>query len=621
MTRAIPLLALLAACSGQEIGVEEGLLGQGPLSPYPNGLLFTEGQLDLPVEAVPIAVHPDEGTLLTPFPADRVAWRTGLSSGQASVLVIDDVDASALPGWHSSQAGSSGVRMYDLDTGLALPVMAELDAWCTTAGLDTDPCEGARPSLIVRPLVALERDHRIAVVVTTAAAPRPEHYDRVMRERKGPVVEHQAELHERLAEVGVAEDEIAVAWDFPVADAGTPLRSALSQVAVPDVTTFIADVVQSSDNDDDVPPGIWKVIEGRLTVSDFLIDDRTLDAAADGTVALTGTVEADVHITIPESARSGTDAPVLLFGHGLFGSPQGYLGDQDDEQQVSAVAATLGAVTVATTMRGLTANDRLEALEVAADFGKFPLVTDRVIQGQAATRALLEAAANGLFEQPDLLGSEGQAVTDGSDVIYYGISLGGIEGQVLLAQDYPIDAAVLHVPGGMWSTMLERSTQWTPFELVIARAIESPSDRQLLYAISQSLWDPVDPINYVPELRDKTFLLQESLGDEQVANLTTRIMARSVGVPVLEPAVEVPWGIETTSSPSGPGARALTQFDPMVGIPDDVNRPASNTRAHSIPRTWANTRDQTIEFLTRGQRGTVVHTCGADPCSEANTGG
>ncbi len=615
--RWFPLLLVLSACGKEEVLPETGMLGQGPVMPYPNGLLIdADGFVDLPVDALPL---PIDGT---PLPVETLRWRRGFSSGQTSMVVLDDVDQAELPHWRNPTPGEGGVRMVDLDTGVWLPVFAELDAWCDINAETDVECNDTTPALLVRPLQALTRDHRVAVVVTTDAAPRPEFYDMVIDGgAKGPVVDHQRALHDELAQAGVPSDSIAVAWDFPIHDGGMPLRSALAEVDVP--TSWSFDVVRDRDDGDALPPGIWRSFEGTITVTDFLVDDLLLDQQADGSALPTGEVEAYILVTIPESLRDSTagTAPVLVFGHGLFGHPRGYLNDESDTDQVAAITNDLGAITVSTTWRGLTQDDRLEALQTAADFGKFPLVPNRVVQGHAAVRAILLAASQGgLFDDSQLAGASGQTLSDGQDVIYYGISLGGIEGQVLMAQDFPVSAAGLHVPGGMWSTMLERSTQWTPFELVIGGTLPRPNDRQMAYNVAQLWWDPVDPINYVPELAGKSLLYQESIGDEQVANMTTRVLARSVGVPVLEPVADPPWSIQTATGPIGPGQAALVQYDPMVGVPDDVNRPAGNTKAHSIPRTWPGARQQVVDFLAVDARGTVVHHCGTGPCSAENPG-
>ena len=253
----------------------------------------------------------------------------------------------------------------------------------------------------------------------------------------------------------------------------------------------------------------------------------------------------------------------------------------EDSSAVLQLADELGAIVVATDWRGLEADDRIEAIEVAGDFGRFPVITDRLVQAHVNQRTLLALVQEGsLLEHTFFTGDSGQQLGDPDTVVYYGISLGGIEGQVFMAQDPGVEAAVLHVPGGFWSTMLERSTQWPLFELVMEDTVPSPHDRQLLYAISQLFWDPVDPVSWTGELGAQTILMQEAIGDEQVPNMTTEALARSIGLPLLSPEVRLPYGLELASE-LAVGSSALVQFDPMVGEPEDINRPPSLSGAHS----------------------------------------
>ncbi|MBA2321736.1 MAG: hypothetical protein H0V89_11335 [Deltaproteobacteria bacterium] len=421
-----------------------------------------------------------------------------------------------------------------------------------------------------------------------------------------------------LGALGLRADEIAVAWEYPVGAGTLPLQSALAAAEPPGAWQF--DRIRDVDAGDSVPPLTWRAAEGSFTATSFLVDDRTLDLVA-GEALPTGTVEAALYVHIPMSVRdapAGT-VPVLLFGHGIFGEPSSYLDEADDPSDLLALADEGGFIVVATTWRGLTADDRVGAIEAAGDFGSLSIVTDRLVQGQVNMRTLLELVRAGDFVQDDVFrGVSGQLLADPTRVVYYGISLGAIQGAVLLAQDPPIDAAVLHVGGGVWSTMLERSSNWPLFELALKNVVPDPYDRQQLYAFSQLLWDPADPIAWTPELSGATFLLQESIGDEQVPNLTTEIVARSIGLPLLQPSVTRPFGVETVEAPLPADSRALVQFDPEVPLPEDTNRPASFSGAHAAPRLWPGTRHQILAYLLEDR--VVIHPCGAAPCAASNPG-
>ena len=139
--------------------------------------------------------------------------------------------------------------------------------------------------------------------------------------------------------------------------------------------------------------------------------------------------------------------------------------------------------------------------------------------------------------------------------------------------------------------------------------------RQRLYALSQLWWDSVDPIAYTEDIAPNNLLYQIAMGDEQVPNMTSYTLARSIGMPLVEPAVEPVYGLSTVSTPAVHG---LVQLDPGVGPPPDVNRPATDTGAHTRPRIYPGTIDQIVTFLESGQ---IEATCGASPCSHSNNGG
>lgn len=598
-------LALTACTPAPPPGV--GIVGDSLLDPFPTVLQMRGGHVD--IQGLPQA----EGG--TPVPVDRVAWRTGFSPVQVSVVHLAGVVPGALPSWRSPTPGEGGVRLVDLDTGTFLPVVAELDANAT------DPTTAA---LLIRPLQAIPAGHTAAVVVTTEAATRPARFDALIGkhppEDLADVADHFRGLVDTLVGLGISEDQIAIAWDYPVGDGTAPLASALDQLPVSD--TWSIDTVRNEDDGDRVAPHTWRAASGTVEVPWFLGDDEWLALNADGTVSSQGKQRVLLYVHIPESVKdapAGT-VPVVVFGHGLLQRPEFYLDNDQDAEGVLAMLDRAGAIAVATKWLGLSADERVDALTVASDFGKLPIVTDRLVQGVAQTRALVDLAKHGgLLDDPVFEGATGQPLPDPDHVLYYGISLGGIEGATLVGTGAEVDAAVLHAGGGAWSTMLERSADWHLFDLAMHTSMPDASDRQLLYATSQLFWDAVDPADWIDGIASgPPVLWQECYGDDQVPNLTTEIIGRSVGVTLLDPAIRVPYGLSEANSPIPAPARAMAQFDPEVGEPPDANEPAPVTNAHTIPRVWPGAWEQTAHFLT--SRGEVVHYCGADPCSASNPG-
>lgn len=583
-----------------------GALVDGPLNPFPSAeLVGDDGRLAFPEGLLP----KKEGG--TDMDVTRLNWRTGFSRVQPAIARLPvAVDAASLPGLDAIGTGGS-VRIVDLDTGLEVPCFAELDAY-------PDAAEDGRQALIVRPMAAMDVGHRVAVVITDAVtsggAPLslPQWADAKANDA------HYAELEGDLNALGT--DGVALAWDFPVGDGTAITRSLAGQVQTPDAYAFTR-VVDVDTEPGALPAGVWKKIEGSYTVQSWLAEDTVFELADVPLPVDQGTAEATLYVHVPESVRgapAGT-VPVVVFGHGILAEPGYYLDSDDDTSRVIELSNRMGAIFVGTTWRGLTRTDQDEAIFVANDFGRFPELTDKLAQGVANNLALVKLLDEGaLLDAPELAAADGQPLADRSRLYWYGISLGAIEGAVTLAQQTRIEHAVLHVGGSAWSTMLERSSNWPTFEYLVVQGIPDPYDRQVLYATSQLLWDGVDPASYVDDLRGRGFLWQESIGDEQVPNLTTELLMRSVGVPLATPSATAPYGLDAVALPTT--APAMVQFDPELGLPPAENRPAQESGAHTGPRTWEGALQQTAGFFAAGAEGRVEHFCGSGPCSASSPG-
>jgi hypothetical protein len=330
-----------------------------------------------------------------------------------------------------------------------------------------------------------------------------------------------------------------------------------------------------------------------------------------------GEVDAELRVYVPESVRNAEPGtvPVWIFGHGLFGKPDMYLGDTDDPSKVAKLADEAGAIVFATVWRGFKDSDRVHAIHIANDFGRVNEISERLTQGVANVIALSRLILEGdILDDPALMG-----LPDANgELRYYGISLGGIAGAVTISNNPRISHAVFNVGGGAWSTMLERSSQWIPFDWIMVDMVPSPRNRQLMYALSQLFWDPVDPMNHLDGLRGRSVVWQEALGDEQVPNMTTRMLARAVGAAHLAPVVEPVNGIPLATNPNSlPG---YVQYDPETELPAEANRPGIPSGAHSIPRTWPGCRQQIARFNDWEDPGVLLHFCGDSPCSKSNPG-
>jgi hypothetical protein len=606
----ISLALFLAACGpGDDAKPKEVGAEKRAHFPFPSMHIMKDGFVNLP-DDLP---HSTDGT---PVAVDRLRWREGFSVVQSAVVDLNhDVDPASLPG-QSLPMTDGSVQLWDLTSETPILCFAELDS--------AERVDGEFPVLIVRPQEVMIPGHRVAVVLTDAVKtlegvgmPVVDWYADLQRGVPGvglgEWVEHYRSLEDDLEDLGV--EGITLAFDFPISDGGAPVRHLATETGVPG--EYVIDEIRSTDDGVLMPQGGWQQLYGTYTVDNWLVDDLHFELDVDGMPIRQGTVEAELNIYIPESARDAEPGtvPVWIFGHGLFGTPDAYLRDRDDPSRVAKLADEAGAIIFATVWRGFKDSDRIHAIQIAEDFGRVHEISERLSQGVANVVALSRLIVEGnVLDDPALHGLPDQ----NGELRYYGISLGGIAGAVTLANNSRISHGVFNVGGGAWSTMLERSSQWIPFDWIMVEMVPSNRDRQLMYALSQLFWDPVDPMNHVEALRGRSVVWQEAIGDEQVPNMTTRMLARAVGATQLEPVVESVVGLETGTGPIElPG---YVQFDPEVELPAQANQPAVPSGAHGAPRTWPGTRQQIVLFNDWVAPGVLLHFCGMAPCSESNPG-
>ncbi len=570
----LTLMWLSAACN--QAPNEEGLLGQGWVDTYPSRhLLDEQGHVDIDSAWIP--------SVDTPMPTDDLRYRKGFSVSQTALLNHPGVNADAM----------GHVHLVDLTSGEVHPSFAELDA------IDQDV-------LLVRPLRVLPEGHDIAVVVGSQALERPEAFQLLLEGERLP--EWQAHYQSVLADgakaLGVGESEIGLVWDFPVEDGSLHLRT-LSENTHPTGSYTWLD-----EDTTNLPPGVFKQVTGTFEVDDWLVDDTRFELDADGVPQVQGTRQAHLFVHVPESVRGkelGT-VPVLIFGHGLLQSPEGFLADKDDPSNFVELFNRMEVIVVSTQWRGLCRDDLADVVWVANDMGRLPEVTDRLGQGVANTLALMELIQDGpLMDDPAF---EGLANPD--QLLYYGVSLGGILGAVTLAQTDRIDHAVLHVGGGAWSMTFPRSANWEDFEGLVEGGISSSADRQLLYAMMQLYWDPVDSVSYGQKLEGRSVLLQMSVNDDEVTNMGTIMLAESADWPSLGGAVP---GMPPVQAPTvGP---VIASYDAELGDPDIGNQPSERTGAHREPRLWESAKLQTLHFLV-DEPGQVQSYCQEAVCTPAD---
>jgi dienelactone hydrolase len=234
-------------------------------------------------------------------------------------------------------------------------------------------------------------------------------------------------------------------------------------------------------------------------------------------------------------------APLVLFGHGLNSSASeaGSVADRVSASlgiAVASVAAlhhgdhpTAAGGTDPLAFLGVTLEGlQVDAIAMRASF-------DQTTADRLQLLQLLRA-------DPDVDG-DGRADLDVERISYLGISLGGLLGPALLANDDRIDAAALVVGGGYlirFVTDMELLQLAMPL-LASLMGGQDALDRWLI--VAQTAVDGSDPASWAPDvLGDREaaphLLLEVATQDEVVPPATGKALARALGLPHVAPVVE-----------------------------------------------------------------------------------
>jgi hypothetical protein len=439
-----------------------------------------------------------------------------------------------------------------------------------------------------------------------------------------------------LAAAGVPEKDLVVAWDFVTGSDEAITGHVLSMrdqglAAVgPQGAGYTVTAV-----DENLDAEVLRRVRGTFTVPQFLDNadetkaeaELTFDAA--GNPQLVGTYQAPFTILVPAVAATKGPLPVVLYGHGLFNTGELELGDATGSY-VQDFANLEGYVVVATDWIGLSAHenplssDTNQALSYAlTDFNDFPWITDRLQQALVNAMVLARTMVGAIVTDPTMTvtGKAGGApVADPTRLTYYGISLGGIMGLSFMGYDPDVTRGVLGCGGGFWASLFERSVNWKEAKLIIPASYPDSLDEQLLLELAQMQFDYSDPANVAPHVLSsplpgvpaKQLLMQMGLDDAQVSNVTTEMIARTTGIPLLSPAVTQPYGMTPVA---GPLASALTTWDVHgMPIPPDTNQtPDEDNEVHEAIRRIPQAEQQIEMFNATGA---VLDTCGGQPCVE-----
>ena len=587
-------------------------------------VVLTEAALPRTAADVPFdftVTHPIDG--FSPHQPIMAYFPTGVTT-DGVVFHTDDPTKSQ---WPDSKA-----LLIDAETGKAVPAWAEIDM------STPNPPERA---FVVRPFTRLENGKRYIVALQGLFASNedgtkgeiaktPAGFMRIRDKQAasdpvlGPIAErYEKEIFPALLALGVSRDKLQLAWDFTVSSEENNTRDLLALQAdlIPKLTANAPAVTVKSvvENTPQQNENIWLRIEGTIRVPLYLTNDQIgakLFRDAAGKIAQNGEAEVPFTLQLPHSANPADanfePARMLEYGHGFFGLQEeinyGFMRGFTNEQKYAAASVDWWGM--AEPDINIVIQNALEKQGEMFDF------VDRLHQAMANFIALSYALKGPIAELPALQRFN-KPLYDPAKLYYYGISQGAIFGVTMLALNPLIDRAALGVGGGPYSLMMSRSASFSQLYGLLQSKIQSPLAIAKLLMLSQGTWDRVDPMTYAPHLLTNTFpgspanrhlLLQNGIGDHSVNNLSTHLVARAIGIPLLEGASAPIWGLNTTA---GPADDALVMADyklpTLPGVYYAVPTDAEKNGVHEDVRQNPKLKAQIDAFFQ--PNGTITNTC------------
>ena len=500
--------------------------------------------------------------------------------------------------------------------------------------VDVDPRaeDPGRRAIVIHPLVALE--HRTRYVVALRRVERPDGAPAAPAEgfrrlRDGeaagepalaPLIDRfETDIFAPLAAAGWERADLQLAWDFTVGsreeDTTDMLRVrelTLAWLEKNQPTIAVTEVIDDPPDQDNVA----RVVHGTVTGPLFLAEDApgaALARDADGNVMENGTTTFDFVAVVPASvAAAAGPGLALAYGHGFFGGLAEVEGGS-----ARTIADSVGAVLFGIVWVGMSTGDIGVLLNnLAGEPSRTVSFADRVHQAMA-NWIVMGAAIEG-----PLLAEEALQRTPGGEPFYapdplgfIGISQGAILGGVMTGLNPSLDRICLQVGGAGFTHMMFRARPFDDFLLLISAILPDAMDQQIFAASLQRSFDRFDPGNYAGYLlaeplgEARPLLLQVGLGDVSVPNLGSFLLARLIGVPLVEPSPAEVYGLDTTPGPA-PAGLTLFDFGIDLSVYDQAQPALEDNEVHEGVRLEPAALDELGGFL---RDGTVVHPCDG-PC-------
>lgn len=639
MMRRLLLLAVAVLVGSAPAGVAVAAQPQpaDSLLPFPSDR-FTVADRSSPTGR---RVHFPAGALpanVTGKHIDPAEWnrQDGFSPGTPILVHVPRLDPVAsgiapVTDIGRSLAADAPILLVNTRTWQRTPYWAELDAHAAD--------QPDRQLLIIRPAVALREATRYLVVL------------RDLRDSAGALLRppgRTGDLRKDLGRAGVASRHLYLAWDFTVASApgltGRALRMRDDAFGTLGRRAPAFTVNQVTDYTAEQDTRIARQVRGTVTVPSYLTGTggpgsrlHYGPAGGDGRPPTAGalptasgqTVAADFVCNIPRSASAARPAHLSLYGHGLLGAPT-----EVNAGNVKQMSQTYRFMFCATSWIGLSNGDIPFVVQTWSDLSTFPAVPDRLQQSFLNFLFLGRAmiAPGGFAAHPAFQDDRGRSLLNRAGGLHYdGNSQGGINGGALtaLAQDWT--RSVLGVPAMNYSTLLQRSVDFAPFQQLMDQSYPDKVDQQLILALIQMLWDRGEANGYaqhmttnpLPRTPAHQVLMHVAFADQQVAPAAAQVQARTIGARIHRPALApgwsdevVPfWGIRALPAHPYRGSALVVWNSGLAFSPPPANLapegPQYGPDPHEFPRAQPGAQLQKATFLLTGK---VIDVCDGGPC-------
>lgn len=524
-----------------------------------------------------------------------------------------------------SLEADSPTVVLDAQTGERIAHFAEID--------HTRADEGSR-TFIIRPVVPLADARRYIVAIRKVRGAEgelpPSPAFRALRDLEQsdePSVGARRGLYEdifqRLSAAGVERGTLQLAWDFTTASRENTtgwllhMRDQALSLVGEDGPTYVIDKV----DEDWETERIAFRIHGRMTVPLYLDDPgpgANLLFGAGGMPEpnpARPTYEVPFEVVIPKTALQ-KPAALLQHGHGLLGSRS-----QIESSAFRKLVADKNFIVFGVDLAGMADDDEGHIANTisSGQYQRISTMFDRLHQGQLNSLLAMRMMIRRFAKDPRF-----GAYVDPTQRYYYGISQGGIMGGVYMALSTDVERGVLSVMGQPYNFLLNRSVDFAPFFLVLRGTYPDARDQQLLLALTQMLWDRVEPNGYTKHLRSglpntppHEVLMTAARGDHQVSTFGAHLMARAIGAKHLETGVRDIHGLpKVTESKTG---SVYVEYD--FGHPEEplCNVPTNYCEdPHGLVRKLQESEDQLDHFLRTGE---VLNYCAGGVCKFPALGG